>query len=361
MKRAAGMALTLCLLLCGCGDYRELDQRDIVSGVAIDRTQEGYALLLSIADVTAGSDDNPGARWLQLQGASLAAAIGSGAGSTGRQAYLGHMQLAVVGDETARGGLDDLLWYLQRSADVHMTLALAVAEGDAVTLLQKQEETQADAFDLPRATVRAGKTGLAPDMPLYRFLSDRQEEGVEGILPRISAAEEGAHIEGAALFRGDELCGRLDSEATQVLLMARGLLNEGVLTVDVGEKSVAFAIRSCTARLRTQESGGSVRAQYKIALSLELIQGEQSESLSAEIKEQYEQLAQSEIEQRFGELCTLLQKVYSVDSLGVGRHVHRYDPDLWAQIGENWEQGFTDCEIAVEVDAVLRGSGRSLR
>lgn len=361
MKRAAWMALALCLLLCGCGDYRELDQRDIVSGVAIDRAADGYKLLLSIADVTAGSDDNPGARWLPLRGTSLAAAIESGAGSTGRQDYLGHMQLAVVGDETARGGLDDLLWYLQRDADVHMTLALAVAEGDAVALFQKQEEAQAAAFDLSRAAVYAGKAGLAPDMPLYRFLSDRQEEGIEGILPRIAAVEGGAHIAGAALFRGDELCGRLDPEVTQVLLMARGLLHEGVLTVDQGNRSVAFVIRSCKAQLTTQESGGAARAHYKITLSLELSQGEPDDRLSAEIKGQYEKLAQSEVERRFVELCALLQSTYGVDSLGVGRHIHRHDPELWARIGEDWEQGFAACDITAEVDVVLHGSGRSLR
>ncbi len=361
MKRGAGMALALCLLLCGCKDYRELDQRDIVSGVAVDRVKDGYALLLSIADVTAGSDDNPGARWLPLQGASLAEAIGSGAGSTGRQAYLGHMQLAVAGDEMARGGLDDLLWYLQRNADVHMTLALAVAEGDAVALFQKQEDAQAAAFDLSRAAVHAGKAGLAPDMPLYRFLSDRQEDGIEGILPRISTAEGGAHIEGAALFRGDKLCGRLDPKLTQVLLMARGLLHEGVLTVNQGEGSVAFDIRGCTAQLSTQESGDGVFAKYEIKLSLELCQGAQSDSLSAEIKEQYEKLAQSEVERRFVELCTLLQKTYGVDSLGVGRHIHRHDAGLWARMGEDWEKNFAASQITAEVDVVLHGSGRSLK
>lgn len=353
------MALAaLCLLLCGCCDYRELDRRDIVSGMAVDRGREGYGLLLEVADVTAGSDDNPQARWLKLRGESLAGAVGSDAGSSGRQAYLGHAQLVVVGDKTAREGLDDLLWYLRRTADVHMTLTPAVAEGEAAALLRRQEGEKIAAFDLARAAVQAGQSGLAPAMPLYRFIGDRHEEGIEGILPRIARTGDGLAVAGAALFRGDKLAGRLDIPATQALLMARGLLREGVLTVGAGGQSVAFAVRDCRVRLRTGEKNGALHAQYDIALELELSQGG---DLSTETRERYEQLARRAVEERFERLFDLLQRVYGVDALGVGRHIHRSDRTLWKRVGENWPENFKSCPIAVRADVVLLGSGRTLR
>ena len=172
--------LAWCLMLCGCGDYRELDSRDIVAGMAVDRTDDGYSLLLEIADVTAGSDDNPGARWLGLQGTSLAAAIENGAGGTGRQAYLGHTQMVIVGDETARSGIDDLLGYFQRTADVHMTLAMAVADGEAAEVYRQNEDETHAAFDLARAAVQAGKTGLGAGHAAVPFCCRQAGRGRRG-------------------------------------------------------------------------------------------------------------------------------------------------------------------------------------
>lgn len=359
MKKLMACA-ACCLLLCGCGDYRELDTRDIVAGMAVDRAEDGYDLTLEIADVTQGSDDNPGARWLSLKGASLADAIENGAGGTGRQAYLGHMQLVIVGDETARGGIDDLLGYFQRTADVHMTLTMAVADGQAAAVYEQNEDKTQAAFDLSRAAVQAGETGLAPAMPLYRFFSDRLDEGVEGILPCIVQTDAGPHVTGAALFRDDVLVGRLDNELTQTLLMARGLLDRGVLTAGTGEDCAAFDVRRCTAELRTGEQDGQLWAEYEIALQLELSQGGGQGELDAQLRAQYEKRAADTVKERFERLCETLQKTVGVDSLGVGRHVHRTHPALWARVGEQWETAFAQCRITARVDAVMLGGGRSL-
>ena len=361
MKRMLAASAALCMLLCGCGDYREIDRRDIVSTVAADRTPEGYKLLLEIADVSSGAENSPGARWLSLEGASLTEAVEGGVAGTGRQAYLGHMQLVVVGDETARQGLDDLLGYLQRTPDVHMTLALAVAEGRAETLLAGQQESEAAAFDLSRAAIGAAQEGQAPSMPLYRFIADRQEEGIEGILPRISQENGEIRIEGAALFRGDKLAGKLDPDLTQMLLMARGMYDSGVVTVGEGEKAVAYIVRRCRARQEVEQSGGSIRACCTISLELELSQGGHGESLDEDRKKYYESMAQAEIERRFAALRALLQSEYGVDCLGIGRHIHRFHPSLWEQVGEDWDRQFMLCDISAQVDVKLVGSGRSLR
>ena len=50
------------------------------------------------------------------------------------------------------------------------------------------------------------------------------------ILPCVTQTDAGAHVTGAALFRGDVLAGRLDGELTQTLLMARGLLDRGAVS-----------------------------------------------------------------------------------------------------------------------------------
>ena len=160
--------------------------------------------------------------------------------------------------------------------------------------------------------------------------------------------------------RGDVLAGRLDGELTQALLMARGLLDRGVLTVGGGEDAVSFDIRSCSVDLKAGGQPDQIEAQYTISLTLELSQSGQEGELSAERRREYEQLAARTVEERFQTLCMELQNNYRVDSLGIGRQIHRRDPVLWAQVGTDWDSAFSDCRITAQVDAALLGGGRSL-
>lgn len=104
MKRRLIALCAALLALCGGCDYREIDTLDIVSGMAVDRTEEGCSALLEIADVTSGSEDNPKARRVATKGPSLTGAVRSAGGQSGREAYLGHTQLVCWGSRRARPG-----------------------------------------------------------------------------------------------------------------------------------------------------------------------------------------------------------------------------------------------------------------
>lgn len=361
MKKGVCLFCTLALLLCGGCDYREIDTLDIVSGMAVDRKSDGYSALLEIADVTAGSDDNPKARRVSTKGPSLTGALRSAGGQSGRQAYLGHTQLVLLGEQTARQGAGDIIDYLQRDSEAHMTLYLVVAEGEAAKLLETQGENTA-AFGLAQAVEDSGKTGRAPNMPLYRFLADRNEEGVEGILPIMAMEGETPIVAGTALFRGEKMEGRLDEELTQALLMLRNEMETGTLTVGQGEEATAFRIEGCKTKLRFEGEGEDVKARYSVELKLTLDQSGREVNLAEEAERQrYESVARDAVQSRLNELIFMLQKDLALDSLGVGRQMHRHELAIWKQLGREWDVFFPQCDIAAQVTATLVGSGRTFR
>ncbi len=361
MKKGVCLLCALTLALCGGCDYREIDTLDIVSGMAVDRRSDGYSALLEIADVTSGSEDNPKARRVSTEGPSLTGALRSAGGQSGRQAYLGHTQLVLLGEQTARQGAGDIIDYLQRDSEAHMTLYLVVAEGEAASLLETQGESTA-AFALAQAVELSGDTGRAPNMPLYRFLADRSDEGVEGILPIMAMEGETPIVAGTALFRGEKMEGRLDEDLTQALLMLRGEMETGTLTVGEGEEATAFSIEGCETELRFEGEGKEVRARYSVELKLTLDQSGRDVNLAEERERQrYEKVARDAVQQRLDELILYLQQDLELDSLGVGQEMHRHELGLWRQLGEDWESLFPQCDITAEVGTELVGSGRTFR
>lgn len=52
-----------------------------------------------------------------------------------------------------------------------------------------------------------------------------------------------------------------------------------------------------------------------------------------------------------------LQKEFKVDVIGLGRHISKYEPDLWEEVKDNWDEIFPSVEFEVNVDSRLRRIG----
>ena len=362
MKKLTGFTLLPIVLLCGCRQSSEPEKLDIVSAVAIDRTQTGYELQLEIADVTTSSDAAPNAKWLGLSGETLPQAFELAPAQRGRKVYFGHTQLVAVGHETAQEGVREIVGTLMRTHGLHLTCTLAVAAQSATDTLKTE---QGEAFALSQA-VSSGAVRLnAPHMPLYRFLAECEEEGIEGILPRVIAGEDGQpSLYGVALFKQYKMVAELEGERAQTLLLLRSGAYEGIINIGRGESAAAFELRDCDTNITVHNDDESPRVSLTMSLAVEFAQLPDGISLdAAQRKREAEQMVEQEMLTRITDLLMYLQNEINTDALGVGRQIHRTQPKLWRNVGQNWQDAYSKCPIDISVkinvsDRSLRADGR---
>lgn len=346
-QRSISLILALLLLLCGgCQDQQESDTLTVVAGVAVDGEQGNYRL--TTETVVAGGQQEGGlSQLVDSRGTTLAGGLINAMNLTAKTLYFTHAQVLVVSAQVARESLKGLLEALERESNFRFSIRIVVAENDASSLLSIQTEGQeATSFTLRSMTATSGQNGGSPDTPMYRFLDDIGEPGIEGVLPLAGMGESqgkpALKIAGTALFRDEVLVGALDARQSQALLWMRTARNGGVIE----EGDTSLKILNCKRTLDCTQTGAVIRLKLRL-----------QEQEGHESGEALRRFAEERVQHRCQEVLEQL-KTLGCDAVGLGQALLRTDPSLTEEIEKNWPQRFVDYPVRVEVSVEIRDAGR---
>ncbi|MDR1735508.1 MAG: hypothetical protein LBR85_01380 [Oscillospiraceae bacterium] len=219
--RAALPALAFAIL-CGCVNYSELKNVDIVAGMGVDSVPEGYALTIEILDVSGSTDESAmNSKLVKSRGATFANALESARSQLSGNLYFGNTQIVIVGQTLAEDeGVSQFLEWLLSKPEIRETANMAVARGTAEGVLAaKSADARVSAYSVIQLIDPQDGKREKSGVPLYRIAEAVNTPGKPLKLPLVilrddSGAgvkgEEGVKIielHGFALFDGDRLCG----------------------------------------------------------------------------------------------------------------------------------------------------------
>lgn len=133
MKRLIAIILTLALSLslCGCGslytNYREMEQLLVLQTMGLDSERQG--LIISLASAAeAGSGGSP--TRLQIKGSTIASALEQARNYSFEESlFFAHIASLLIGEEAARGGLDECINYICQSPRLRMDMPIYIVRG----------------------------------------------------------------------------------------------------------------------------------------------------------------------------------------------------------------------------------------
>lgn len=135
MKKLIALLLILAMLpaLSGCGsiysNYQELENLLVIQTMGIDKTPAGVDITLASASNSARGE---GPTILSGGGESISQALDRIKIRSNEQAmFYSHIQSIVIGDETARSGIEDYLSYVCRSPYVRVSLPIYIMKNSS--------------------------------------------------------------------------------------------------------------------------------------------------------------------------------------------------------------------------------------
>lgn len=348
MKKAGWMLLCMALLCCctGCRDREENHDLTVVAGMAVDGKNGDYRLLTET--LAAGGEQEGGKRLLtKSSGVTLNGALLETANLTAQQLYYTHAQTLVVSRALAEESLEPLLQALERQNTFRLSLRLLVAQDAASDLLSlKEPQNNAASFQLRSMADTSWHNATSPDTPLYRFLADAGQAGVQGILPlaglRKEGEEQALEILGTALFRDYTLVDTLDDRESQALLWMRESANGGLLE----DENLALTVVGCRSRVHCAPEGARIR----LTLELQALESGGSEKA-------LEQRAEALAKQRCQQVVDRLQEL-NCDAIGLGRRLMQLYPEETGAVKRSWSQRFPHYPVEITVETKLRDQGR---
>ncbi len=235
----AGMVL----LLSGCWDRLEIEDRAVILGIAIDlaeskedleeemKEQINHSNAIGAPDmpvikisaqiavpgrIPLGPGESGGATvgekpvWiLNAKGHTVEEAMNALQQELADQIFLGHLRIIVVSEKYARNGLGNLNDYMRRQTDIRRTAWLAVSKGKATDIIHSSPQLErVPALYLLAMLDHSVDMGKLPNEPIGRYWIRNSNLGQEPILPYlVLKQQENVQVAGLAVFRKDKMVG----------------------------------------------------------------------------------------------------------------------------------------------------------
>ncbi len=365
--------------LTACWDNRDLTEMGIATAVGFDQTEGGdievTVQLVKPGVIKAKAQGSPEESFwgVSATGQTVFSALRNLVTTVNREIFLAHIELMVIGEELARDGIIDVIDFFEREHESNRRASVIIARGiKAREILAAKSELE----NIPAIHITStleNNTAVAK-MVNIQFIDLIKCLNAPGYSPAIGVIQhrkrednpaeklkiKDLEVEGAAVFKKDQLIGWLDPIETRGLIFARDQVQTGIINTDNplerGKKVSCEVVRS----------NGTIDVELKQGKPLLIIEvkaegrlGEQQgkgDLTTPEMIKRLEKDISKVIEKNVLTTVELLQHKYKSDIFGFSTIVHRKYLDYWNQVEDQWDQIFSQADVKVKASWKIRSS-----
>lgn len=406
VKRSFAVLLVISLILPlgGCWDRKEVETRGFVLGVAIDQVSPEEADAYRTGAVLDKRQDfervpvtgaSPVYRMtLQFPVIKRAKPTGPTSGGGGEEAafwnisgvgpalyainrefntrvsiapFYEHMQVLVISESVARGGIRRLLDFFFRDPEMRRRTRVFVTEQDAASVLQVKPQiedyTPIYLERIPENDVRNARIASKVDLGV---LSQNIHSGTDFVIPKVTPWGRELKVAGGTVFKGDKMVGWLSEDELQAAKYAFDAAKGDFITVPCPEHphcptTVEINRASTSTKVTIQDSRPSFALKVQMGGNLsEQMCDEFDDVFEPSFLRKVEAQVAKHMQDKIESTMARLQRELQADVTHLGTEVHRQQPDTWKQIKDNWAEIYptVDVSVKVEVNLKLVGTAR---
>lgn len=388
------VAICLLLLLTGCWDRKEIEERATIVGLAIDLAKpdeeptpithpEGVnvptsevgkikvtAQLAVPGQIPLGPSQGGGSSsekvWVvEAVGNTIDDAVQGLQQQLAHKVFFGQLQVIILSEEIAEKGIDHINDYLRRRPEIRRTAWMAINESDAAKSMQVAPKLeQVPAVYLSTMFEEAVKMGKFPENDLGKFWINTSNLGDDGYLPYITIkAMDNIEISGIAYFSGEKLVGK--TKPYQIAYF-NGLTEQNpggaAAVVTLSEKdSVMFQSTKRRAHYQVRLQDGKPYFDVKVKI-WGIIREKNNDTIKLDdqkIIEKIEENAGKLLEKEMNKLIKETQEKKS-DIFGFGEYVRGDLSKYWddeIKTSEKWKEIYKELDIKVQATVHIERVG----
>lgn len=362
---------TLCFLLLfgGCGNYQELNEFDIVAGMAVDSTADGYKVTLELVNQEGFLQDGLSSRTVTLEGKTFPKALESSNVRFSKQFHYGNMQVIIISEEIARQeGIGELLNCFLRDYSIRETIQLLVSIGESA-----EETLSANGVDNTIVSYALEEIVRPPrlanshtkEISIYNALDTLKTPGKTLVLPCVQTwvdEEENPCIEvsGLAAFSEDRLQLLLPQQDTPFFLYAMNQLqtHELAFLLPDSQKEITVRITKSETKRSFSESENTIRFRFDITASGSLSHTPPGmDIMDPAEKKHLEQAASGTLRNAVSGLLTSSLQEYGLDIASMQYDIYLWNQTLWKKAEHGIQNNSVDIAIDVNAQVEITSAG----
>lgn len=391
MTRNVLLTFLLCIstiLLSGCWDSEELQNLNIVSGVAIDKDGDVENRYRTSVQIINPSQVAGGAQGGQVQstpvktvsssGSTLSESLRKISPMVPGELFFPHIQVMVISEEVAKEGITHLLDVIERDSRFRLLFPIIVAKNNAaqsvlqiatsldpipssqiVSDLKTTEEEWGEYISINAdEIIKKSKKGSFTISGI-QINGDVEQGNKSENMQQISPTTR-LEIGGLALFTDGKLQRWLEGKSARGHTWIMNKMKRTVLNLNYQDMKDAIAIEVHRSNTSVKVSEKDMQPVLTIQVYTE---GSITETLlpidlsDYKTIENLEKQMEKEIKDEIQSTITIAQEEKS-DFLELGKYINIQDKKLWKNISKKWEKEvFPRTKVVIDVKAYIRKTG----
>ncbi|RPF42186.1 spore germination protein KC [Hydrogenoanaerobacterium saccharovorans] len=362
------MATLFMLLFCGCWNYTEVDQQANVSGIAIDKGQNGkkYHITAEIMSMeTSGGKAGVKTELVESDGNTLFETIRKAAAITSEKLYFGHCKVLIISKNMAESEMVPILDTIMRDPELRLTMEVVISKTSTAKelLMLKPIMNPILSYEMDD-TLETNQKVLfeSSKTKVYQFVNTLGTDGICPIAPAFETVNTSKNastgkLSGVAVFNKEKMVGFLNEDDAKSVLFVQNKIKNAALSIKIDEqKNIFFSteiIENKTQIIPEKKDGELI---FNIEVHPIVTVSEFDTDAKITLHE-FEELFNTQLEQRLTEVIRKVQKEFKVDIFGLGSIIRQKKAKLWEEYGTNWDKRFETVKFNVKSKVKVRGSG----
>lgn len=375
--------LVAALLLTGCGNYRELNDLAITTGIAFDIKDDQYIVSYMIANSNKADTDSKDSETkitvYEGKGNTISSAYMDLNSKNPKIPYIGHLEVVIISEDLAKKGMLDALDFLMRNPESRKEFYIVLSKNvEAGTLLKTLAPLESFTSQNIAGIIKSNKDNQSTIvMQKYSaVITNMINEGVEPIINGIELdgnKEEGQmqeslekatpsatiKIDTIGIFKKDKLLGWSTHDETVGINIINNSTGFVLLETKCDDKYMTSTLKDIKTKPIITFENNIPKIKLKIKANGAILEMQCKRNLEeTKVMKELEKEFSERLKQIINETLNTTQKEYKSDIFGFGNYIYKNNLKKWNVINDKWdEEIFPNITIDVDVDINLSNKG----
>ncbi|MDY4192278.1 MAG: Ger(x)C family spore germination protein [Oscillospiraceae bacterium] len=366
MRRILCLAVSM-LLLCGCMDTVQLNERAIVQAIGVDQRDGELLLSMQVFEPYGGAEAAGGktsCRVVQVSGETMSEALQNAALKQGKEVFYGHNKLIVIGRGLAREGMEEVIRFFNTDRQSRPNVDMMMADGEAADIISAELGGSMLPVLTAQMMLENYKTSGGLIRARVRDLAETLENpSVDAFLPVVRLGGDDPEnpmieVSATAVLRQSSLAGELTPEETRGLLWLRGDVKRTQISLK-GEDGVSLMAKESSLRIRPWVRDGQTffSVYLRVQSTVEEPLGNRE---SVHLEEEFQRYGAAQSRQLEEEIRGTLQKLtreLAADPVGFADYLAKYEPEFWSGCKDRYRELLPGLQFEIQVESDIDRAG----
>lgn len=365
--------------VCGCWNYKELDDYSIITGIAIDKDEDKYEVSVLISNASKSSGESPDSSESKSvvysgKGDSIFKALKDIALISPKELYLDHFSILVISEEIAQEGVYNIVDFFLRYPNARKDFSVALSKDckakDTLKIITPLTDfpSQSIADNLKFSTKLQGTiSNINYNELMYNLIAPGKEVSINGI-KIIGDEEEGSSKENTessepktylklgnlGIFKDDKFIKWTDEEESFGINIINNEMSEMYIKLEIDDGYVVVSPVDFSTEVEVKIENDNPKVSITASGNAKVME------ISGHIDLEDDSIIEKIRKKANNEIKKYIKKALNVaienetDIFGFGLKLYKSNPKYFNKVKDNWNDDLKNLDFNIKSDLIIK-------